>query len=523
MSLSSTFPDVEIPDVSATDYVLRAATRLPDHPAVIDGVSGQTLSFAQLAGYIDRFAAALAERGIQKGDVVAVFSPNTIYYPVVFHGIARTGAISTTINSLYGPDEIAFQLKDAGAKLLITVSPFLDRALAAAKLHSLDAIIVLDGAEGHESLQDLLTSKAPSVQVDIDAANDLVTLPYSSGTTGLAKGVMLTHRNLVANIRQCEPLFHLDENERIMAVLPFFHIYGLTVLMNIGLSMGASLVTLPRFELEQFLGALQEHKVTRIYAAPPMVLALAKHPIVDNYDLSSVQTIFSGAAPLDQELALMCERRLNLRVCQGYGMTELSPVSHSTPDGVDAPRGCVGVALPNTESRLVDPDSGEDSADGERGELWVRGPQVMKGYLNNREATAATLDEDGWLHTGDVALVDEDGFFWIVDRVKELIKYKGYQVAPAELEAVLLSHPSIADAAVIGVPDEEGGEAPKAFVVPVPGQELTAADVMDFVTAKVAPHKKVRHVEFLDAIPKAASGKIFRKDLCAREKQNSAS
>ena len=517
MSLTSTFPDVEIPDVSATEYVLQAAARQPEHPAVIDGLSGQTLSFAQLAGYVDRFAAALGERGIKKGDVVAVFSPNTIYYPVIFHGIAKTGAISTTINSLYGPDEIAFQLNDAGAKMLITVSPFLERALAAVEKHPVEAVIVLDGAEGHESLMDLLTTKGPSVEVDIDPANDLITLPYSSGTTGLPKGVMLTHRNLVANIRQCEPLFHLDKDDRIIAVLPFFHIYGLTVLMNIGLSLGATLVTLPRFELEQFLKALQDHKVTRIYAAPPMVLALAKHPLVDNYDLSSVQVIFSGAAPLDQELALMCERRLNLRVCQGYGMTELSPVSHSTPDGTEAPRGCVGVALPNTESRLVDPESGEDAPDGERGELWVRGPQVMKGYLNNPEATAVTLDEDGWLHTGDIALVDDDGFFWIVDRVKELIKYKGYQVAPAELEAVLLGHPSIADAAVIGVYDEEGGEAPKAFVVPVPGQELTAEDVMEYVTSKVAPHKKVRHVEFLDAIPKAASGKIFRKDLRARE------
>lgn len=521
MSLTSTFPDVDIPDVSATDYVLRAATRVPDSPAVIDGISGQTLTFAQLAGYVDRFAAALNERGIVKGDVIAVFSPNTIYYPVVFHGIARTGAVSTTINSLYGPDEIAFQLKDAGAKMLITVSPFLDRALAAAEQHPVESVIVLDGAEGHESLQDLLTSTAPSVQVDIDPANDLITLPYSSGTTGLPKGVMLTHRNLVANIRQSEPLFRIDENDRIIAVLPFFHIYGLSVLMNIGLSAGCALVTLPRFDLEQFLTALQEHKITRIYAAPPMVLALAKHPLVDNYDLSSVKVIFSGAAPLDQELALLCERRLNLRVCQGYGMTELSPVSHSTPDGMEAPRGCVGVALPNTESRLVDPETGEDAAAGARGELWVRGPQVMKGYLNNPEATAATLDEDGWLHTGDVALVDDDGFFWIVDRVKELIKYKGYQVAPAELEAVLLSHPAIADAAVIGVYDEEGGEAPKAFVVLAEGKELSAAEIMEFVTAKVAPHKKVRHVEFLDAIPKAASGKIFRKDLRAREKARS--
>ncbi len=212
----------------------------------------------------------------------------------------------------------------------------------------------------------------------------------------------------------------------------------------------------------------------------------------------------------------MCERRLNLRVCQGYGMTELSPVSHATPDGMEAPRGCVGVALPNTESRLVDPETGQDSAEGARGELWVRGPQVMKGYLNNPEATAVTLDSDGWLHTGDVALVDEDGFFWIVDRVKELIKYKGYQVAPAELEAILLGHPKVADAAVIGIPDEEGGEIPKAFVVVVPGEDLSADEVMAYVAGQVAPHKKVRAVAFIDAVPKSASGKILRKDLRGR-------
>ena len=510
---SSSYPTVEIPNVSVPAYVLRNAAERKDDQALVDGLSGDQLTYGQLAGYVDRVAAALAERGVKPGDTVAIFSPNTIYYPVVFHGIAAAGALSSTINSLYTPEEIAFQLKDSGAKMLITVSPFLDRARAAAEKQPVEEIIVMDGAEGHASLRDLLSSQAPSPQVQINPEADLVTLPYSSGTTGLPKGVMLTHRNLVANVAQCEALFKVGPGERLVAVLPFFHIYGLTVLMNVGLSTGATVVTMPRFDLEQFLTVLQDQKITRAYVAPPIVLALAKHPMVDKFDLSALSVIFSGAAPLSAELADACAQRLGCEVKQGYGMTELSPVSHAMPDGVDLPTGSVGVTLPNTECRLVSVETGEDAAEGEPGELWVRGPQVMKGYLNNDEATAATVDSEGWLHTGDVAVVDEQGVFTIVDRVKELIKYKGYQVAPAELEAILLGNPSIADAAVIGVPDEEGGEIPKAFVVVGAGQEISAEDVMSYVAGQVAPHKKVRSVEFIDAIPKSASGKILRKDL----------
>jgi acyl-CoA synthetase (AMP-forming)/AMP-acid ligase II len=434
------------------------------------------------------------------------------------------------INSLYTPDEIAFQLRDSGAKILITVSPFLDRAKAAIEESPVGEIVVMDGAEGHASLVDLLSTDAPSAQVDFDPANDLVTLPYSSGTTGLPKGVMLTHRNLVANVAQCRPLIQLGEDERIIAVLPFFHIYGLTVLMNQGLAWGCTVVTLPRFDLEQFLRTIQDQQVTRAYVAPPILVALAKHPMVDQFDLSSLRSITSGAAPLDESLAQAVETRLRrgaadgVVVGQGYGMTELSPVSHTTPEGAHAPagagptpKGSVGYAIPNTECRLIDPATGEDAAPGERGELWVRGPQVMKGYLNNPQATAATLDAEGWLHTGDVAVIDEEGRYTVVDRVKELIKYKGYQVAPAELEAVLLGHPEVADAAVIGVKDDESGEElPKAFVVRSPGSSLTEDDVMAYMTERVAPHKKVRLVEFIEAVPKSAAGKILRKDLKAR-------
>jgi acyl-CoA synthetase (AMP-forming)/AMP-acid ligase II len=531
VALASPYPDVEIPDLSVPAYVLAAGKERPAAPALIDGLKGDTITHGQLAAYVDRVAAALHARGLRKGDVVAVFCPNTPWYPVVFHGIAAAGCVMSPINSLYTPDEIAFQLKDSGAKILITISLFMDRAAAAAEQTPVDEIVVMDGMEGHASLLDLLGSDAPSVQVDIDPANDLVTLPYSSGTTGLPKGVMLTHRNLVANVAQTRPLIDLQDEERIVAVLPFFHIYGLTVLMNQGLQWGGTVVTLPRFELEDFLRVIQDYKITRAFVAPPILLALAKHPLVDKYDLSSLKSIMSGAAPLDEQLALAAEQRLRkgadtgVTVAQGYGMTELSPVSHTTPDegheppgaSGDVPKGSVGYAIPNTECRLVDPGTGEDAALGERGELWVRGPQVMKGYLNNAAATANTVDGEGWLHTGDVAIVDEYGRYTVVDRVKELIKYKGYQVAPAELEGVLIGHPEIVDAAVIGVLDKESGEElPKAFVVRAPGSELTAEAVMEYMAGKVAPHKKIRFVEFIDAVPKSAAGKILRKDLKAR-------
>jgi acyl-CoA synthetase (AMP-forming)/AMP-acid ligase II len=529
--LASRYPDVEIPDLSVPEYVLSAGRERPDSPALIDGLKGDTITHGQLAAYVDRVAANLHARGLRKGDVVAMFCPNTPWYPVVFHGIAKAGLVMSPINSLYTPDEIAFQLRDSGAKILITVSPFMDRAMAALEKQPVDDVIVMDGAEGHASLLDLLSSQAPTPQVDIDPANDLVTLPYSSGTTGLPKGVMLTHRNLVANVAQTKTLINLAEDERIMAVLPFFHIYGLTVLMNQGLAWGGAVVTLPRFDLEDFLRTMQDYKITRAFVAPPILLALAKHPVVDKYDLSSLTSILSGAAPLDESLAQAVEQRLRkgadtgVTVAQGYGMTELSPVSHTTPDEgceppghrSDVPKGSVGYAIPNTECRLIDPATGEDAAEGASGELWIRGPQVMKGYLNNPEATADTIDADGWLHTGDVAVVDDEGRYTVVDRVKELIKYKGYQVAPAELEAVLLGHPEIADAAVIGVKDEESGEElPKAFVVRAPGSEVTEEAVMAYMAEKVAPHKKIRFVEFIEQVPKSASGKILRKDLKAR-------
>jgi len=299
-------------------------------------------------------------------------------------------------------------------------------------------------------------------------------------------------------------------------VLPFFHIYGQTVVLNLGLSRGATIVTMPRFDLEGLLDIIEEHRVTWLHIVPPVVLAFANAPQVEGRDFSTVKMVISGAAPLDADLARRAEERIGAPIRQGYGMTELSPVSHKSPiaKAAETPPGSVGPVLPNTEMRLVDPDSGEDVAPGGEGEIWIRGPQVMVGYLGNEAATAETITEDGWLRTGDVGRIDEMGYTHIVDRLKELIKYKAYQVPPAELEAVLVSHPQVRDAGVIGVPHPEGGEAPKACVVAEDG--VDPDELMDYVSERVAPYKRVREIEFVDEIPKSPSGKILRRFLRER-------
>jgi 4-coumarate--CoA ligase len=507
----SPMPDVEIPDITITAHVLRKASEHPDRAALIDGSSGRTYTFSQLSEMIHRFAGGLRAHGFGKGDVLALMAPNLPEYAIVFHGVAVAGGTVTTVNPTYGAEEVRFQLRDAGATMLVTIGMFAGTAREAIEGTGVDEIMTLDGSEGTTSALDLLAAD-PIEQVPVDPREQVVVLPYSSGTTGLPKGVMLTHRNLVANALQTEPCINPVDDEVVLAFLPFFHIYGMSVLMNLALSMGATVVTMSRFDLEQSLELTQRYHVTRFYAVPPVVLALAKHPLVDQYDLSSVIQIFSGAAPLGAELAADASKRVGCEVVQGYGMTELSPVSHCTVEGDFRP-GTSGITVGSTEIRLVDPETGEDRDVGEKGELWVRGPQVMTGYLNNEEATRNTIDADGWLHTGDIAVLDEHDHVSIVDRVKELIKYKGFQVPPAELEALLVAHPKVADVAVIGVPDDEAGELPKAFVVAQPGVELTAEELQEYVAGHVAGYKKIRIVEFVDEIPKSPSGKILRRLL----------
>lgn len=508
---TSPYPEVVIPDVPISEYVLRLADRLADQTALIDGPTGRSYTYGQLKGMIHSFAGGLAARGLGVGDTIALMSPNIPEFAVVFHGAAVAGVAVSTINPTYTADEVRYQLNDSRAKYLVTIALFAETAKEAAEGTAVEEIFILgDAPEGMTSVMSLFG--APLDQVSVDTDEQVVVLPYSSGTTGLPKGVMLTHRNLVANLEQTGDVLQVAEGEIVLAVLPFFHIYGMQVLMNKFLSVGATIVTVPRFDLEQALSLIQERKITRFFVVPPIVLALAKHPLVDQYDLSSLTQVFSGAAPLSASLADEAAARIDCEVVQGFGMTELSPVSHASAPG-HAKAGTVGVTIANTETRIVDPETGEDQGVGGVGEIWVRGPQVMKGYLNNPEATANTIVDDGWLRTGDIGTIDDEGFVSIVDRLKELIKFKGFQVAPAELEALLLTHPSIADAAVIGVPDEEAGETPRAFVVVKPGQEVTADDVAEFMQGRVATYKVIHDVVIVPEIPKSASGKILRRML----------
>ncbi|MFJ6431702.1 4-coumarate--CoA ligase family protein [Streptomyces sp. NPDC091416] len=519
MVFHSEYEDVPALATPIHETVLGGAAAFGDTVALIDGTNGLSVTYAQLDTFHRRIAAHLAEAGVRKGDVLAVHSPNTIAYPAVFYGATRAGASVTTVHPLSTAEEFAQQLHDSGARWIVTVSLFLDVARRAAGLAGgAQEIFVCDRAEGHTSVLDMLASTAPEPEIDF-GPDDVAVLPYSSGTTGAPKGVMLTHRSIGTNLEQLRPFIPMEPGHSILAVLPFFHIYGLTALMNVPLRCGATVVVLPRFDLDQFLGVIQEHRITGLYVAPPIVLALAKHPAVGDYDLSSLAYVVSAAAPLDADLAAACSARLGIPpVRQAYGMTELSPGTHVVPlEAENPPLGAVGKLLPSTEMRIVSiEDPGTDLGIGADGEILIRGPQVMKGYLGRPDATDAMIDGEGWLHTGDVGRVDEDGWLFVVDRVKELIKYKGYQVAPAELEALLVGHEAVADAAVIGVNDADGNEIPKAYVVRAPGADLTAEALMVWVAGQVAPYKKVRQVEFIETVPRAVSGKILRRELRAR-------
>ncbi|MBF9034227.1 AMP-binding protein [Rhodobacterales bacterium HKCCE2091] len=500
-----------IRDLSVTELLFEGLDRDPSATVLIDGATGAETTAAELRSRIERLAGGLTAEGLAPGRVVGILAPNVPDYVTVFHAVAYAGGTVTTINPTYTVPEIAYQLEDAGADILVTVPALLPLAREAVAATGTSTLLVIGEAEGVPSIEDFM-GEPLAAQVPVDLDDFTVVLPYSSGTTGKPKGVMLTHRNLVANIEQIRPVQALKPGDCSIAFLPFFHIYGLLVLMNLFPCEGCRIVTMPRFDLEQFLTLAQDHRATHLYIVPPVALALAKHPMVDRFDLSSLVNVMSAAAPLGADLEAAVEARLGARACQGYGMTELSPVSHCTgPDG--ARHGASGRAVPGTFCRIVDPDSGRDLPAGSEGELWVRGPQVMKGYLNNPDATAACVSEDGWLRTGDLAVIDEDGFLFIRDRLKELIKYKGFQVAPAEVEAALNGHPSVADAAVIGQPDDEAGEVPVAFVVAAPGAEIDETALRAHVDTCLAHYKQPVDYHVVEAIPKSASGKILRRLL----------
>ncbi len=507
------------------EFLSRTADKLGDKTAIID--ADRRITFSELQEKVVNLASALTSLGIEKGDRVAIFAPNCQEYVISFYAISWTGAVVTTLSPSYREREVEFQLRDSGAKAVIlseSLYPVLSPVIP--QVTDLQHVIIIGqkvGSSAH-SYADLIrgAGRVPPA-VDIDPSEDAVALPYSSGTTGLPKGVILTHFNLSSNVQQLlnrpGELAALVEDDVILVHLPLYHIYGMNVLMNGAVAVGATQVMMGRFDMELFLQLISVNKVTMLFTVPPVALGLTQYPAIHDYDLSALRLCLVGAAPLSPDLQNKLQAVLNAPTIQGYGLTESSPVTNADFGEPELRRaGSVGPPVSNTEEKIVDLETGEhELARGEIGELIIKGPQVMKGYWNNPEATSETI-RDGWLYTGDIAKMDEDGYVYIVDRKKELIKYKGFQVAPAELESLLLEHPSISDAAVIGKPDLEAGEIPKAFVV-TGGAVVTAEEIMEYMAGLVAGFKQIREVEFVDQIPKNPSGKVLRRVLVDQERQ----
>jgi thioester reductase-like protein len=515
MIYHSPYSDIFIPEQVLTEFVLQRAVELAEKPALIEGLSDRTITYGELVNSIGRVAFNLARHGFLKGDVFAIYSPNIPEYVIAFYAIAALGGVITTANPSYTAEELAYQLNDAGAKYLLTVPELIPQALEAVAQSKVEFVFVFGEAACATPFSVLLEGCGEVPAVQINPREDLLVLLYSSGTTGLPKGVMHTHYTFGASLyelQNCEPISSADT---VIGVLPFFHSYGL-LMLSYSLACGATVITMPSFDLETFLSHIQKHKVTRINVVPPIVLALAKQSVVNKYDLTSLRVMTSAAAPLSREVVSECKKHLiNCNIKQIYGTTETCVTLQAPDELYKTKPGSVGRCVSNVECQIIDIETQQPLGPNQPGELWVRGPQVMIGYLNNSEATAKTIDPDGWFHTGDIVYADEDGYFYIVDRIKELIKCNGYSIAPAELEAVLLTHPAIADACVIPSPHPSSGEVPKAFVV-LKG-EATPEQIMEFVALQVAPHKIIRRLEIVDSIPKSASGKILRRLLVQQE------
>jgi acyl-CoA synthetase (AMP-forming)/AMP-acid ligase II len=516
--VESPLPAVEVPAMTLPRYIREQARGRADKTALVDAGSGRSLTYRELDRQIGRFAAGLAAAGFGPGDTLLLFAPNMPEWPVAALGALAAGGRVSGANPQYGAADLARQIKDAGARFVFTIAPLLTTVREAAPAAAGVRIIVAGGAVANTDLayETVLasTDPEPAIAEDPDA---LAALPYSSGTTGLQKGVMLTHRTMLSNLLQYNTAtFEPGVAERMvtLALLPMFHIFGLTVITLCGLARGAKLITLARFEPEAFLQALQQHRVTHLAVVPPILHFLALHPLVGAYDLSSLEMIGCGAAPLAGALEVKAAERMRCRVSQGYGMTESSGVIATTYPGRTRP-GASGQLLPGTQARVVDPATHADAPRGESGEIWFRGPQAFKGYLNQPEATAVTVMADGWVRTGDIGRIDEDGYLYLTDRLKELIKVKGFQVPPAELEALLCTHPQVADAGVIGRTDERCGERPVGYVVARGALDPQALQA--WVAQQLPEYKHLVEVVLCEAIPKTPSGKILRRVLRAQD------
>lgn len=504
MIFRSPWPDIELPQISVCDSVLGTARLLGDKPAVIEGETGRTLTYQQLVQQSERVAAGLASAGFKPGQPLALVLPNCIEFVLSWYGTLLAGGWVVPIPPLFTPAEMEFEIRDSGAQFAITF-----QECAAALEDTVKRLFVAGGNWSELVECDVQRSALRS------RPEDLAGLHYSSGTTGKPKGVMLTHGNLVANLRQDAAVEWPRRQDVIVNIFPLYHIAGLNAVLNPILNGGATVVLMMgRFNLETYLELNERYGATLIGFPPPVTLAVTKSPFWDKFRLQKLRGCLCGAAPLGGELHEAFERRTGLLLGQAWGMTEAAGIISFTPNDQTMRKfGSCGYLLPSCEAMVVDIDSHKPLGPGKCGEVWLRGPNMMKGYWSQPTATTETLLADGWMRTGDIGYFDSDQCVYLVDRLKELIKYNAYQVAPAELEDIIQSHPAVRDSGVVGAPDAAAGEIPVAFVVKNEGAMLSAEELMEYIAARVAPYKKIRAVEFVQEIPKSPSGKILRRIL----------
>ncbi|XP_010913649.1 4-coumarate--CoA ligase 2 [Elaeis guineensis] len=522
----STLPDIEIRnDQPLHTYCFEHMADFADRPCIIDGATGEVHTYADVHLSARRVAAGLHRLGIGQGHVIMILLRNSPEFVLAFLGASFRGAVATTANPFYTPAEIHKQATASGARLIVTESAHVDKVRAFAGERGITIVCVDGPPQGCHHFSELLQSNEsdlPDVEIDSD---DVVALPYSSGTTGLPKGVMLTHRGLITSVAQQvdgdNPNLYFHKEDVVLCVLPLFHIYSLNSVLLCALRVGAAILIMRKFDVVAMLELVQRFRVSIAPFVPPIVVEIAKNPIVDSYDLSSIRTVMSGAAPMGKDLEDKLRAKIpNAKLGQGYGMTEAGPVLSMNlafaKEPSETKSGACGTVVRNAELKIVDPETGASLGRNQPGEICIRGAQIMKGYINDPEATKNTIDKEGWLHTGDIGYVDDDDEIFIVDRLKEIIKYKGFQVAPAELEALLIAHPNIVEAAVVPMKDELAGEVPVAFVVPKDGSKITEDEIKQYISKQVVFYKRINRVFFTEAIPKAPSGKILRKDLRAK-------
>ncbi|KAJ8124968.1 hypothetical protein O1611_g8671 [Lasiodiplodia mahajangana] len=541
MPVKPLYAEIDIPTVDLWTYLFERKDKpWPDDKEIyIDAGTKRSYTWLQVKNTAIEFGRGLRSQwGFKKGDVLGFFTPNSVDYAPVFFGVHYVGGVASTANPTYTAKELAFQMKDSGAKGIVTQLPMLSVAREAARIIGLpeDRIILLgDGRDPSGKFKHFTEIKPTGLlgalnlgPTRVDPKTDLAFLVYSSGTTGLPKGVQLTHYNIVANIAQLEGVDMFNgihhsggpdgQGDKQLAILPFFHVYGLTCIALQGIRLGLPVIILPKFELEKACQAIQDFGITFASIPPPVVLALAKHPAVSKYDLSTIKFMNSGAAPLGKDLVEMVWNRLTIPITQGYGLSETAPtLTKAVVSDWKRYNGSAGKLLPNIEAMIVDVE-GKEQPIGKEGELWVRGPNVFPGYLNRPELQNETFSADGYFKTGDIGYFDDRGNLYITDRLKELIKYKGFQVAPAELEGILQGHSDITDACVIPAHDRQREtEVPRAYLVLKPGvarDDAKAQEIVSWLDSRVAEHKKLRGgVRFIDEIPKNASGKLLRRVL----------